>query len=336
MKRKLIIALVVFLVLALILFSVYSILRSQGKKKLTQSDKTPTLPKIEETDEPVDTAEYSVKYNGKKYKYNENMINILMIGIDTDEKKQESLYGIGGHADVLLLGCINPDTDEVKIISIPRDTVCDVVVHDYNGEAVGTQQLPISLSHAYGDGGEKSAELTVNAVSELLYGLPVHAWYSLNVDSVRIINDAVGGVPVIADENNIKYLPKSVKVGDEYLLTNHYARRFIVNRYDESDLTRRIRQKQYLTSFVKQAKKAFSDNPLIVVDIYKKLNNYSLTSLTLDEVVWLAGEVAAMDISVDFTALRGEEVQGETMTEFYVDEKALYETMLDIFYIEVE
>lgn len=347
MKKKLLIASAVVLIVVMILFLVYVTIKSHGKNKLMQNDKTPALPKVEEkeeitegnvTVEPDNASDYSVKYNGKKYKYNENIINVLMIGVDTDEKKQETLYGIGGQADVLLLGCINPDADEVKLISIPRDTICDVVVCDYNGEAVGTQRLPISLSHAYGDGGVKSAELTVNAVSELLYGLPIHAWYSLNVDSIRIINDAVGGVPIIADENNIKYLPKTVKIGDEYLLKNHRARMFVVNRdiEKETDSVRRIRHKQYLSSFIKQAKKAFSNNPLIVVDIYKKLNDFSLTSLTLDEVVWLAGEVVGMDISTDFTALKGKEIQGETMTEFHVDEENLYETMLDIFYIEVE
>ena len=337
MKRKLLIIAVFFVCLVFLLLTVFYIVKYSGKNNLTQNNKEPTLPKLEQEAEEDKSAEteYSVKYNGKKYKYNDKMINILLIGVDT-EKQDETMYGASGNADVLLLGCINTETDEVKIISIPRDTVCDVVVYDYQGESAGTQRLPISLSHAYGDGGDKSAELTVNAVSELLYGLPIHAWYTLNTLSIKVINDAVGGVPIIPDENSIRYLPGDAVIGEEYLLKGVYARGFVVHRYEESDSTRRVRQKQYLSSFVQQAKKAFSKNPLIVVDLYKKIDNYSATSLTLDEIVWLAGEVAGMNISTDFVSLKGEEIQGETMTEFHVDETSLYETMLDIFYIEVE
>ena len=336
MKKKFVIILIVILSLALISCLVYFVVRQSGKNKLTQNDKIPSLPPNEENSVVVDEAEYSVKYNGKKYAYNKNMINVLFIGIDTDKKSEETLYGNGGQSDVLLLSCINPDTDEVKIISIPRDTISNVVVYDYKGEAVDTQRLPISLSHAYGDGGVKSAELTVNSVSDLLYGLPIHAWFSFNVDAIKIINDAVGGVPIVADENNIALMPPGGEIGKESILLDRYAKRFVINRENSTDSERRIRQKQYLSSFVKQAKKAFVKNPFIVVDVYKRLNDYSLTSLTMDEIVWLAGEVSDMEISMDFTALKGKEIQGETMTEFHVDDAMLYETMLDIFYIEVE
>ena len=40
------------------------------------------------------------------------------------------------------------------------------------------------LSYAYGDGGYESCELAENAVSELLYGLPIDGYCALNMDGL--------------------------------------------------------------------------------------------------------------------------------------------------------
>ena len=58
---------------------------------------------------------------------------------------------------------------------------------------------------------------------------------------------------------------------------------------------------------------------------------------SVDEAAYLA--TVAADFSFDpegFLMLEGETVMGERFEEFYVDENALYEMILDVFYEEVK
>ena len=346
-KRKvLIILLVCILGIVIAAASAILVMRYTGGKSLRGDNKAPELPsfkddtEITEDEEKIpdsDGKEYQVKYNGHKYKYNDAMINVLFMGIDTEtEVRENELYGNGGQVDVILMACVDTENKTVRLLSIPRDTVCEVEIYDYQGEAVGTSRLPISLSHAYGDGAAKSGELTANAVSELLYGLTVHAWYSLNISAIQIVNDFLGGITIVADENNIDYLTKGTQIGDEVVLKGNYARRFIVHRYGENDSSRRIRQRQYLKSFISTALAKLKKNPTLVTDLYGKISEYSTTTLTLDEMVWLTSEMVGMNINDDFITIKGDEIEADDRVEYIVDEKALYETMLEIFYIEVE
>lgn len=346
MKKIFFIALSVILFLIVIAVSAFYIMRYTGEKKLRESGSPPNLPSVEdstfdvtsnEDDFGIDESSYSVRYNGKKYKYNESMISILFMGIDSEVPLEENeLYGHGGQVDVLFVACIDTDNKKVQLLQIPRDTVCDVEVFDYYGNSAGISRLPISLSHAYGDGGQKSGEITANAVSELLYGLKVNAWISVNLLALPVINDSIGGVTVIADEGNVDYMQSNTNIGDAVLLKGNYVKKFIVHRYDGNDSTRHIRQKQYLTSFISTAKKAIKKNPSLVLDIYNSTSKWTCTTLSVDEIVWLASEMLEMEINTDFITLKGEEKVSDNRVEYHIDEKALYETILKIFYVEVE
>jgi LCP family protein required for cell wall assembly len=259
------------------------------------------------------------------------------MGIDKRTKVETNdFYTYGGQADVILLACMDTLNKKIRLISIPRDTVCEIELFDYHGNSVGTSDVQIALSYAYGEGGEKSCNITSDAVSNLLYGLPIHAWYSLNVAAVGMVNDAVGGVEVLVNERNKASLPSYAKVGERFLLKGDHAKRFISIRGENSDFSRRAQQKEYLSSFVSSAKAALSKKPLLAKTIIEKVASYSVTNLTLDEMLYLVDEVLKMEIDTDFITLKGEESVVENRVEFAVDEKALYEMMLDIFYLEVE
>ena len=60
------------------------------------------------------------------------------------------------------------------------------------------------------------------------------------------------------------------------------------------------------------------------------------TDLNLEKVVYLADLAAGFDFAkMDITKIAGENVMGEKYEEFYVDETAMYELILDVFYEEV-
>lgn len=50
----------------------------------------------------------------------------------------------------------------------------------------------IAIQHGYGDGKELSCELTRDAVSSLLYELPIHGYAAVNMAAIPELNDALG------------------------------------------------------------------------------------------------------------------------------------------------
>ena len=60
-----------------------------------------------------------------------------------------------------------------------------------------------------------------------------------------------------------------------------------------------------------------------------------VTNVTADEAVYLAGEALSYQFSEDsIYSMEGTVEMGEQFEEFYPDETALYEMVLDVFYEE--
>ena len=75
-----------------------------------------------------------VTYNGKEYKYNENIINFLCLGIDKDVPiDEERQGGIEGFADAILLVSVDVEDGVVQLLAIPRDSIVPVKVMDSDG-----------------------------------------------------------------------------------------------------------------------------------------------------------------------------------------------------------
>ena len=62
-----------------------------------------------------------------------------------------------------------------------------------------------------------------------------------------------------------------------------------------------------------------------------------VTDITLDEVAYLAPVLLEYQFNEDsLRTMEGETVMGEQFEEFYPDEAALYEMILEVFYEKVE
>ena len=62
-----------------------------------------------------------------------------------------------------------------------------------------------------------------------------------------------------------------------------------------------------------------------------------VTDIGVDEISYLASQAAGYHFSEEsLRSLQGATVQGEIYEEFYPDEQALYELILEVFYEEVE
>ena len=314
-----------------------------GKRRLESRTKgnTPILHQSEliET-ETVDDKwqEGDVRYQGVHYRYNEDIMTFLFMGIDKMEEVEPVESGIdGGQADAIFLLVLDPHAREISVVGVNRDTMTDVDVYNQQGEFIATDTLQLCLQHGYGDGAELSCERTVSAVSKLFYDLPISGYCSVNMGAIPLINDAVGGVRLTALEDVSE---SDIRQGDEVLLKGMDAYYYLRNRditVDESARMRLERQKQYLSVYAETVMASLKANLTLPVGLYHILEKYMVTDVTLDEVSYLATQVANYKFDQEHIyTLEGRTEMVNLHEGFYPDETALYELILNVFYEEVE
>lgn len=336
--------LVVFL--ALFLGGV-GILRAVGKSRLLRQTEreNPDLQAVMEEEDLTGEEEHKwqkdwVKYQGTVYQYNSEMLTFLIMGIDKYSDAEEVEEGTnGGQADALFLVALNPADKSIKVIGINRNTMTDIDIYDKEGAYVNTVTAQIAVQHGYGNGVEESCEYQLKAVERLLYGLPIHGYAAVNMSAISTINDAVGGVEVTVLEDLTKK-DKSLVKGSKVHLMGESAFWYVKYRdtkiFASADI-RLERQKQYLNVFIDTAKQAAKKDISIVLDLYQAVSRQMITNVSLDEVAYLAPILVDYHFGESsFYFLKGETVMGERFEEFYPDEKALREMLLDIFYEKVE
>ena len=281
-----------------------------------------------------DWQEGDVRYQGVHYRYNEDILTFLFLGIDKESEVKPVENGLdGGQSDAIFLLVLEPHAKEIFVISIPRDTMTDIDAYDKDGYFVATVKAQLTLQHGYGDGAELSCERTKRAVARLFYELPIHGYCAVNMGAVPLLNDAVGGVELVAIEDVIY---TDIKEGDRILLKGEEAYNYLHNRDTENmgGAGRRLeRQKQYLTAYAAVAMEKLKTDITLPVTLYSSLSKYMVTDISLDEVSYLAVQVLGYHFDENnLYSLEGENVMGEQYEEFHVDETALYELILKIFY----
>ncbi len=281
-------------------------------------------------------------YDGKAYAYNEDIITLLFFGIDqrSEEIEQiEGISGVSGQADCIMLMVINCEEEKFDIIAISRDTMTPILTYDYYGNYMGESINHLALAYAFGDGQETSCQYVVNAVSKLFYGMPINGYVALNMESVVTINDAVGGVTVTLPEDlSFKY--EEWVEGATVTLTGEQALQYVKYRNTSvanSNNLRMIRQKEYLKNFYSTALDAMEENFSLPITLYNELSKQMITDISLEQMLYLISEVSEIDLNTnDIYALEGESVAEGVYDEFYVDDSALYQLILELFYQEVE
>lgn len=288
-----------------------------------------------------------IVYNGKEYRYKEDVINILCMGIDKhNSMSEERAPGVFGFADANYLLSIDTKAGTVKIIAISRDTMLEVKAVDDDGNVVGTKEMQLCYQYCYGKTMKQSSELSVEAVSKLFYLLPIQRYCAVNMEAIPVINDAVGGVDItVLEDVVLKDMmdektgePRKLKKGEKLHLEGQLALEYIRERDQNisgSNLRRIERQKQYITEFYKQGKEKIAKDLTIPVKVFEELKDKMSTNLTTDDITYLVPELLNMSVDVDdIQMVPGEQIKGEYV-EYYVDQEALKKMVIENFYEEV-
>ena len=309
---------------------------SQAKTSEDAKDETAST---EATVQPENWQAGWVRYNGKVYEYNSDIMTFLIMGIDKEGTVSAGSSGVdGGQADGQFLLVLNPDTKKMQVIAINRNTMTDVDVYDEDGNFVGTYNLQICLAHGYGDGMQQSCERAEKSVSNLFYDLPINGYISLNMGGVANLVDAVGGVTV----PRIKYENEKLVYGDDQTLSGAQAYSYIRSRGEDYDSAsyRLEKQKEFLKAFITSVKAKVVKDPTVAISLLNVAGKYIVTDVDTNEITYLAGQIGSYSFDPTIYALKGKTTPAEDGTtgheEFVYDEDELYDLMMNMFYKEVE
>ncbi len=290
-----------------------------------------------------------ITFNGERYKYNDDLVNILIMGIDD--------YGLKGdkdtdanpyQADTLVLGTVDGVKKTVSFLAIPRDTVTNIKVLDLNDEVATTRKGPIAIAHSFGTQGDKTNETVTETVSELLYNVPIYRYVAVDITAIPDINDSVGGITVDITDDLTKWNPKMKEGTTDYQLLGKDSIIFVARRdtdVDDSAMGRMKRQVQYLKKLFPAVKAKTASNITYPIALYNKEADKVATNLTLDEMTYLAKLLLDLELDENEIAsvpgqmkhIEPDEIEDYDYEMGYlVDEDALKQLVIDRFYVKAD
>ena len=320
-KKKLLIILSVVMGVILIAVSAFFITLKIGEMKLRKN--LVANENIENTEDGVD--DNAVYHNGKAYYYNENLINLLLIGVDRESNSTSK----NGQADALYLVSVDTEVGKVKIVGISRNTLCEMNVYGSDGKPYGTENAQICLAYAYGSNDVNSSENCAYAVSNLLFDIPINGYYTIYFDSLSKIVNMVGGVRVNVPADTLDPQFAGIK-GTSAVLDGSKAMSFLRMRND-SNAPRVERHKEFISGFINAAKSAVKKDLSLPVKIADKLGSESVTDIDVSGMIYLATE--ALNWETEFINISGEYSVENEREIFTVNEETLKDTVIDNFYI---
>ena len=304
-----------------------------GLSRLEQRLDTPpegageTVTRLEEPERPV------VYYDGARYTEKDGLVTLLILGID-DLAPTEALGARNtSQADFAALAVFDPAEESCTLLQLNRDTMTEVPVPDGRGGVQRLEWEQLALAHTYGNGLEASCENTAEAVSRLLYGVEIDNYLALTMDAIPILNELVGGVTVTV-EDDFTGVDDTLIRGETVTLDEGNVENFVRARSgmpgDKTNLNRMERQKTYLRGLFEALRERVKRRGF-VTEAFNALADSLVSDCTLTELSDYAERLGDYSLS-EILSPAGEASLGEVYMEFHIDEKALRELVLDLFY----
>lgn len=328
-----------FLGLLLVLTGGFFLSSELGRRSLLGD--TPSVQPPKALTEEIEDDGRILTYRGQRYQYNENIVSVLCMGMDKDRLSDGSGYGKNGQADAIFLAALDTKTGVVKVLPISRETMVEINETTMQGQDGGIVTAQLCLAYAYGNDPVSGSENMALSVQRLLYGIAPDATVVMDQNGLGKLSTLLGGITVTCNED-IREGSRTFKKDKEYRLKGDDMRSYIQMRGGdlEGNQRRMEREKEVLRALVSAAAKKVSDNPASLLTLYNKMNPYFKSTLTFNEITYLASRCLTTDLgkSFEYLSIKGELREGkETLyAEFYPDEASVYEAVLALYYTPVK
>lgn len=216
----------------------------------------------------------------------EEPFSILVLGVDQGEFGRDAQ----GRSDTLMLMTINPNSDQIHIVSIPRDTYTEIV-----GEGIMDK-----INHAYAFGG---TSMTINTVQNL-FDVPIDYYVSVNMASMQQIIDSVGGITV-TPPFSFTYEGYSFVGGQSTNLDGSQALAYSRMRYDDpdGDYGRQERQREVMEATISRV--ASFDSVTNYRNILQTLGSNAQTNMSFDDMYDMFNNYRQATNTIEQVQLRG-------------------------------
>ena len=271
--------------------------------------------------------------NGIDYYPRQDITVIMFLGIDQYGPVTDSgSYNNTGAADMVTLMVFDEQSETYSVLGLNRDTMVDMPVLGIGGKVAGTQNAQLALSHTQGSGLEDSCENVKKTVSNLLYGLNIDYYFSMNMDAISILNDAVDGVTVQVTDDFTSVDP-TITMG-EVTLRGQQAINYVRTRKevgDQLNISRMKRQESYMKGFLSALFGKMDDSGAFAVSTYEAVSPYIVTDISTTTFSSILQRYSKYEFS-EIISPKGENVLTEEFYEFHLDEGKLDELILQLFY----
>ncbi len=278
---------------------------------------------------------HKIIYNDNEYKYNTSIISILLLGIDTtDDSKQ-------GQADTIQLLLLNRETETIQVIALSRDIMTEIRMFDISRNDLGWNRQHLALAYSYGDTKATGCILMNQAVSRLLYNIPINYYGAIDLTMLSQIHNVVGELDVIVPNDSLVDIDESWQKGTTVTLTNTNVEKFlrkrdIAQKFSNND--RMERHEAYLTAYFEKIKEMLQNDFDKTLEKLYDASKSMTTNITLKDIQVFA-EMALtyqFDPENDYYILEGENVSGAFHDEFEVDQDYLKSLVVELFYDKEE
>lgn len=272
-----------------------------------------------------------INYNGEKYAYNSNLKTMLFLGIDKDETATvRDVTGRSGQSDCMILLVMDQEDKTITLLEISRDTMVDVDIYGIDGDYMDTQTAQIATQYAYGTGDKDSCKLSLDAVENLLYGIRINDYLSLNMAGIPPIVDSIGGVEITIPED-YTWIDPAFEKNATLNLTGEQAYWYVRKRDTDvlgSNNDRMERQTQFIQALFTKVSESDDNGLSMVRSFWTSGEDYMTTNLSLKTLE----KLTSYTMEPDIIKIPGEVRAGEEHDEFYADEEELRQIVIDTFY----
>ncbi len=275
-----------------------------------------------------------VTYQGQTYREKPALTSLLLIG--TDRPDGTVGYGArqGGQADFLMLVVIDDNEKVVHQLQIDRDTITAVETLGVLGNPVGTKDMQICLAHAFGATPEANCRSVQTAVEHLLEGIGIDYYLALGMDSIGMLNDALGGVTVTLTED-LTGADAQMAAGATLKLTGGQAELLVRGRMQLGDGTneaRMNRQRLYLKAAAGTLKERIRTEPEFLNGFLEKLEGAATMNIQRSQLLHEMNTAYAYEVR-PIQTLEGTHKVGESgFMEFHAATEAAAQWVIDVFY----
>ena len=220
------------------------------------------------------------------------VVNILLLGVDAG----------GMRSDTIMIMSLNGYTNEVNVLSVPRDTRIPVGSgHQKVNAAIGIGAQEVRKGNY-----EEAEDYAVRKIKDLT-GLPIHYFMTIDFEGFKDMIDVVGGVDFeipfhMKYDDPVQGLHIDLQPGMQHL-DGEAAHDFVRFRqgnvgypgYATGDLGRIEAQQAFLRALVEQ--KVRPEYIADAADIFGVVSKYVKTNYSVKDLLRHVGTVAKLDIN---------------------------------------